>query len=142
VADRQRIFSSTFWKALFAKADIKFLMSSSYYPQTNEQTERVNQCLEMYLRCAVHDSPKQWKGWLSLAEFWYNSNYHTALGCSPFQALYGYNPLVGMMLLVPDAEPSPADVIVRERADHLARLKQHLAAAQNHMKNTSRLPSF
>jgi hypothetical protein len=37
------------------------------------QTERVNQCLEMYLRCVVQDAPRTWKEWLSLAELWYNS---------------------------------------------------------------------
>ena len=92
VSDRDRIFLSTFWKALFKLYGVKLSFSTAYHPQSDGQTERINQCLEMYLRCAVQDSPKQWKGWLSLAELWYNSSFHTDLGCTPFKALYAYDP--------------------------------------------------
>ena len=34
--------------------------------------------------------PIQWKKWLSAAEWWYNTNFHTGLQCTPFEALYGY----------------------------------------------------
>jgi hypothetical protein len=95
VSDRDRIFVSTFWKQLFKLYKVNLAMSTAYHPQTDGQTERVNQCLEMYLRCSVQDAPKSWKAWLSLAELWYNSTYHSALGCSPFKALYGYEPNLG-----------------------------------------------
>lgn len=36
--------------------------------------------------------PKQWSKWLSVAEFWYSTNYHSALGLSPFEVLYGHPP--------------------------------------------------
>jgi hypothetical protein len=134
VSDRDKIFNSSFWKALFALSQTKLLMSSSYHPQTDGQTERINQCLEMYLRCAVHDSPKQWKAWLPLAEFWYNSNYHTALGCSPFKALYGYDPEMGVMLPTLATSSTSAEQLLKDRDAQLVKLKEHLCAAQNRMK--------
>ena len=67
-------------------------MSTSYHPQSNGQSERVNQCVEMYLRCVVHAQPTKWKNWLPLVEFWYNTTYHTSLACSPFKVLYDYEP--------------------------------------------------
>ena len=88
----------------------------------------------MYLRCAVQDSPKQWKGWLSLAELWYNSSFHTALGCTPFKALYAYDP---NLILAPVNQPEvhqPIQELVRDREAHLQSLKQHLANAQSRMK--------
>jgi hypothetical protein len=45
----------------------------------------------------VHDNPKHWKKWLGLAKFWYNLIHHVSLGCSPFRALYNYDPNFGGM---------------------------------------------
>lgn len=92
ISDRDRIFTSSVWQNLFKLSDTQLLMSSSYHPQTNGQTERLNQCLESFLRCAVSTCPKQWHKWLSAAEFWYNTAYHSALGKTPFEVLYGHSP--------------------------------------------------
>lgn len=35
-------------------------------------------------------SPKHWHKWLALAKWWYNTNFHTATTCTPFEILYGY----------------------------------------------------
>uniref|UniRef100_A0A0A8ZG93 Chromo domain-containing protein n=1 Tax=Arundo donax TaxID=35708 RepID=A0A0A8ZG93_ARUDO len=88
----------------------------------------------MYLRCAVHQSPAKWKAWLSMAEFWYNSSYHSSLGCSPFKALYGHEPNFGA---VPDLSTTTQSSVVEmlaEREAHSELLKQQLAMAQNRMK--------
>ena len=83
------------WRELLAAAGTKLLYSTAYHPQTDGQTERVKQCLEMYLRCAVHDTPRQWRKWLPMAEFRYNSAHHSSLNCSPFKVLYGKEPNLG-----------------------------------------------
>jgi len=92
ISDRDRIFTSAFWTELFRLADVQLNLSSSYHPQSDGQTERLNQTMETYLRCFVNACPSKWSSWLPLAEFWYNSTPHSALGCSPFEALYGYRP--------------------------------------------------
>jgi len=60
ISDRDRIFTSNIWQELFKLSRTELRMSSSYHPQTDGQTKWVNQCLEGYLRCAVHSCPKNW----------------------------------------------------------------------------------
>jgi hypothetical protein len=86
------VFTSLVWQQLFRLTDTKLMMSSSYHPQTDGQTEQFNQCVEGFLRCTVHSCPRQWSKWISVAEFGYNTSMHTALGKSPFEVLYGYTP--------------------------------------------------
>lgn len=88
----------------------------------------------MYLRCAVHESPKQWKAWLPLTELWYNSTFHTSLGCSPFKALYGYEAELGMGISLTEQENNVAMDFLQDREAQLAALKQHLATTHNRMK--------
>ena len=84
ISDRDKIFTSNLWRALLDAAGTKLSYSTAYHPQTDGQNERVNQCLEMYLQCAVHDTPKHWRKWLPTAEFWYNTSHHLSLNTSPF----------------------------------------------------------
>lgn len=89
ISDRDKVFTSNFWQQLFKLTDTTLNMSSSYHPQTDGQTERLNQCMETYLRCMTQACPSKWSKWLSLAECWYNTTFHSALGKSPFEVLYG-----------------------------------------------------
>jgi hypothetical protein len=131
-SDRDAIFTSNFWKLLFKTLGTKLQYTTAYHPQTDGQSERVNQCLEMFLRCTAQDKPKQWCGLLPLAEFWYNSTFHTALGCSPFKALYGHEPNLGALPAV-DVN-SPVAGVLADRAAQVETIKQHLTTAQNRMK--------
>jgi transposase InsO family protein len=89
VSDRGTQFTSRFWEKLHEAMDTKLNFSSAYHPQTDGQTERVNQILEDMLRaCALKDK-KSWDKCLSYAEFSYNNSYQESLKMSPFKVLYG-----------------------------------------------------
>ena len=134
ISDRDKIFTSRFWQELFRLTDTQLLMSSSYHPQTDGQTERLNQCLENYLRCTVHACPAKWVKWLPLAEFWYNTAFHSAIGRAPFEALYGRPPRhfgisASDACVVPDLQ-----FWLQERELMVSLLRQHLFRAQDRMK--------
>ena len=64
-------------------------MSTVFHPQTDGQTERMNQELEQYLQFFVEHRQKDWPEWLAAAEFAVNNKVHTATKISPFMANYG-----------------------------------------------------
>lgn len=100
ISDRDRVFTSTLWKELFRLSDTTLNMSSSYHPQTDGQTEHLNQCLETYLRCMVQSCPAKWNQWLALAEYWYNTTFHSSHGKTPFEVLYGHPLAILASLLI------------------------------------------
>jgi hypothetical protein len=134
ISDRDKIFTSKLWQELFKLTDTQLMMSSSYHPQTDGQTERLNQCLENFFHCTVHACPTKWFRWLPLAEFWYNTTFHSALGRSPFEALYGHPPRhfgisASSACAVPDLE-----FWLQERETMTSLLRQQLIRAQERMK--------
>uniref|UniRef100_A0A8R7P8F2 Integrase catalytic domain-containing protein n=1 Tax=Triticum urartu TaxID=4572 RepID=A0A8R7P8F2_TRIUA len=135
VSNRDRIFTSKLWRELFRQAGTELRMSSAYHPQTDGTTERVNQCLESYLRCFVHACPHRWFQWLHQAEFWYNTSKHSTLGASPFETLYGHPPR--HFGIVDASATPPSDLVdwMHERALMTALLKQQLERARQRMKD-------
>ena len=89
VSDRDKVFTSHFWKILWQLSGTTLKMSSAYHPQSDGQSEILNKCLELYLRCFTFDAPKEWSGMLTWAEYWYNTSYHSSTGMTPFRAVYG-----------------------------------------------------
>ena len=67
---------------------IETKLSMSYYPQTDKQTERMNQELEQYLRFFVDHRQKDWPKWLASAEFVVNNKAHSTTKVSSFMASY------------------------------------------------------
>jgi hypothetical protein len=134
ISDRDPIFTSNLWKELFRLSGTKLCLSSSYHPQSDGQTERVNQCLETYLRCFVQSCPRQWPSWLPLAEFWYNTCYHTALGKSPFEVLYGHSPAQAGIGSAEHCTVLDLQQILQSRQNMLQQVRMHLHRAQQRMK--------
>jgi transposase InsO family protein len=84
VFDRGAQFVARFWDRLQESLGTKLVRSSAYHPQTDGQTERVNQILEDMLRACAIDYGKNWGKCLSLAEFAYNNSYKSSLKMAPF----------------------------------------------------------
>ena len=89
ISDRGTQFVAHFWEQLHASLGTHLIRSSAYHPQTDGQTERINQILEDMLRACVLAYPQKWDQCLPLAEFSYNNSYQESIKMAPFEALYG-----------------------------------------------------
>jgi hypothetical protein len=78
-----------FQERLHESMDMKLNFSLAYHPQTDGQTERVNQALEDMLRACAFQYGRSWDKSLSYVEFSYNNSYQKSLKMAPFEMLYG-----------------------------------------------------
>lgn len=116
VSDRGPQFSSQVWGSFCAALGARPCLSSGYHPQTNGQTERLNQELEAALRCVTCHNPATWASYLPWVEYAHNSLVSSATGLSPFEASLGYQPP-----LFPEEE---ADLAVPSVQHHLQRCRR------------------
>ncbi|KAL0537361.1 hypothetical protein IC582_026339 [Cucumis melo] len=89
VSDKDARFTSKFWKGLQTAMGTRLDFSTAFHPQTDSQTERLNQVLEDMLRACALEFPGSWDSHLHLMEFAYNNSYQATIGMAPFEALYG-----------------------------------------------------
>jgi len=95
ISDRGPQFTAGLMKELNEILGIKSKLSMAFYPQTDEQTERVNQELEQYLRMFINHRQEQWPEWLGTAEFMYNNKAHSSTRMSSFKVNYRQDPRMG-----------------------------------------------
>ncbi|KAD4384730.1 hypothetical protein E3N88_24898 [Mikania micrantha] len=125
---------SKFWKDFMKLLGVDLAFSSAYQPQSDGQTKVLNRCLESYLRCMSMDKPLQWVRWLPLAQWWYNSTYHSSIQMSPYEALYGFKPMIHIPYIPGDRNVAAVEELHRDREAMIQSLKANLQAARNRMK--------
>lgn len=129
VSDRDPIFTSHFWEALFKLQGTKLCRISAYHPQSDGQTKVVNRSLEHYLLCFVADKPTTWTELLHWAEWWYNNTFHSTIQMTPFQAVYGSLPPSINRYLLETTAVNVVDLALPNRDDLLDPLKTHMTMA-------------
>ncbi|TWW59252.1 Retrovirus-related Pol polyprotein from transposon opus [Takifugu flavidus] len=92
VSDRGPQFTSVFWREFCSLIGATVSLSSGFHPQSNGQSERVNQEMEMALRCMASRHPSTWSKQLLWVEYAHNTLTISATGPSPFQCAYGFQP--------------------------------------------------
>ena len=100
ISDRGPQFVAEFTQELYRMLGIALSTTTAYHPQSDGQTERVNQELEQYLWVFVNERQDDWDGLLPMAEFQYNNHVHSSTQQTPFLLDTGQHPHMGF-------EPSP-----------------------------------
>jgi hypothetical protein len=135
---------SDFWQTLFRAVDTKLNISTSYRPQQDGQTERVNETWEQVIRCYVHPLHDDKVQHLTNVEFAINASVSTSTTMSPFKATLGFEPTSPTTATFKDNEPSrtlPEQVKILVEMHKLAH--DSVKATQAHMQkvaNRHRLP--
>lgn len=122
VHDRGSVFISDYMRKLNRLLGIKTSASTAHHPQTNGQTERVNQEVETYIRMFCNHHQNDWDDLLPSAEFAYANHIHASTQMTPFMADLGRNPRMGF-------EPN-VDADDNDAASFRARMEELLTEAK------------
>ncbi|CAL2255823.1 unnamed protein product [Prunus armeniaca] len=93
ISDRDTHFTGKLWTELFRLLRSQLNFSTSFHPQTDGQTERVNALLELYLRHYVSANQRDWAKLLDVAQFSYNLQRSESTGSSLFELATGQQPM-------------------------------------------------
>ena len=99
LSDHGSQFASKFMEDLTRILGTKRKLSTAYHPQTDGQTERVNQEIGTFLWHYVNYQQDDWTEWLAAAEFAYNDKKHAATGKTPFELNFGRHPWKGDLMV-------------------------------------------
>nr|AAV31288.1 putative polyprotein [Oryza sativa Japonica Group] len=135
VSDRGSQFTSNFWKKLQEEMGSKLNFSTAYHPQTDGQTERVNQILEDMLRACALDFGGSWDKNLPYAEFSYNNSYQASLQMAPYEALYGRKCRTPLLWDQTGERQVFGTDILREAEEKVKIIQERLRVAQSRHKS-------
>ncbi len=90
ISNRDKLFTSKFWKSLMNQLRIHHKLSTAYHSQMNEQTKRMNQTLKQYLKCYIYYRQNDWIQLLSVAQLTFNSITTEVISVSSFFANYEF----------------------------------------------------
>ena len=104
--------------------------STAFHPQTEGQTERVNEILKDMLRACALDYVSSWDDNLPYIEFSYNNNYQASLKMAPFEALYGRRCRTPLMWDEVRDRQSFGPDLIKESKEKVKLIRDRLKVAQ------------
>ena len=135
ISDRGLLFTSKFWRNVSEILKFDHNLSTAFHPQTDGQTERVNQELEHFLRCYLNFTQDNWVQLLQMANYAYNSNIHWSTGSSPFTTVFGYQPTFFPEVEAIDQGNLPsAQEFLQNRLEEWKIIKDQIRHSQDTMK--------
>ena len=133
VSNRGSVFTFKFWSSLCYFLSIKRRLSTTFYPQTDGQTEQQNRIIEAYLRAFVNYKQDNWARLLPMAKFAYNNAKHASMRYTPFELNCKYHPRV---FYEEDVDPRSRSKAVDELTEELRTL---MAACRENLQHAQEL---
>jgi hypothetical protein len=126
ISDRDNRFLNTFWSSLWSLLDTKLTKSTAFHPQTDDQTEVVNQMIVHILRMYNSKHPCTWDESLPYVQHNYNRALHSSTDHSPFQVGLGFQPLGPIDVALPLATTQAESSHVQSEADKATRFIERI----------------
>ena len=137
VSDRGPQFISQFWDEFCAILGIKIKLSTAYHPQTDGQTEIMNQYLDQRLRPFVNHYQDNWSDLLPMMDHAQLTLPHDSIGMSPFELNYGYQARTSFDWEASKAPTSASERVNRQEAQQYATLlRDTWEVAKAHMEKS------
>ncbi|KAL2252899.1 UNVERIFIED_CONTAM: Transposon Ty3-I Gag-Pol polyprotein, partial [Sesamum indicum] len=135
VSDRDPRFTSHFCGSLQMALGTKLHFSTSFHCKTDGQSERTIQTLEDMMRACVIEFKGNWDDHLPLMEFAYNNSFHSSIGTTPYEALYGRKCRSSICWDIEGLRQLEKPKVVQETVDKIKIVKKCLKAAQDRHKS-------
>ena len=130
ISDRGPQFASSFARELGKLLHYDLSLSTAYHPQSDGETERVNQKVETYLRIFCGNNPASWSESISHAEFAHNHRPHSVTNQSLFYLMMGYEPRALPSVISDTSIPAVETRLKTLSAAHNEALATHELARQ------------
>ena len=136
ISDRDTRFTSKFWRSLMQMLDVKLNISTAFHPESDGQTERVNQTLEQYLRSYCSYQQDDWVSLLPFAEHAYNTSVSESSKASPFEINYGFSPQTQWSGIVSESQGVHPDseLVVKDWEGTWQEVRETLLKAQERQR--------
>jgi hypothetical protein len=134
ISDRDSQFVARLWEQVHTSLGTHLIHSLAYHPQTDGQTERVNQIIEDVLRACVLEHQKSCDQNLPWAEFSYTNTYQESLKMAPFEVLYGRRRHTTLNWIEPGEKVIFGPNLVEEAEATVRHIQDNLKAAKSHQE--------
>ncbi|UYV70284.1 hypothetical protein LAZ67_7002373 [Cordylochernes scorpioides] len=126
ISDRGSQFTSNLMKEVMKMCKVKHCFTTSYHPQTNGLTERLNRTLINMISMYVNTDQKNWDEILPFVTHAYNTTIQETTGYSPFFLLFGREPmsLLDDENIPTDSNMDDYDEYIENYLDKIARTRQ------------------
>jgi transposase InsO family protein len=135
VSDRGPQFVSKFWQSFHKLMGTTLNHNTAFHPQTDGQTETVNQVLEDMLRACALTYGTDWESSLPFAEFSYNNSFQASLRMAPFEALYGRKCRTPLAWSEVGERALFGPAIIEESEEKVEKVRENLRFAQSRQKS-------
>jgi hypothetical protein len=135
VSDRGTQFTPHYWRQLHESLGTRLEFSTTFHPQTNGQTERVNQIMEDMLRDCALNYESSWDENLPYAEFSYNNSHQVSIEMAPFEALYGRKCTTPLLWSGVGARSLFGPDVIKDAEEKVRLIRDRINIAQSRQKS-------